>query len=152
MAEQHLATRPATDGDFQYAWRVYSEAVKPYIEPKLKNGWIDEAEIERFRKVWNVADTHIITINGAAIGWAGAVISDTEVRIDHLYIEADHRGKGYGSKLVSEMSKTWTDQGKRIVAPVMKDQRLIDAAVRLGFQKHAEGDDTLVQLLVMQKK
>lgn len=153
MSEKILKTKPATDKDFPYVWRVYCDAVKHYIEPKLKDGWSDSVEVERFRKTWKAGDSHIITVDGEAIGWCGAKISSNNVHIDHLYIEPSHRGKGYGSRLVSEMITVWKKEGKSVHAPVMKDKRLIAATSRLGFTPQKdEGDSPLVQAMVYQAK
>jgi GNAT superfamily N-acetyltransferase len=152
MPETLLATRPAKESDFQYVWGVYREAVKPYIEPKLKDGWIDSVEIERFRKIWKAADSHIIMVDKTPIGWGGAVVSENEIRIDHLYIEPQHRGKGYGTRLVSELTKMWSKEGKTIYAPVLREKRLVALTSRIGFVKHGDDTDSLVQMLVYKKK
>jgi GNAT superfamily N-acetyltransferase len=139
MSESILETRPATGDDFQYAWSVYSDSIKDHITPLLKSGWDDAVEIERFRKIWSPADSHIITVDQEPIGWGGAVISKNEVRIEHLYIEARHQDKGIGSRLISELAAQWAREGKTVRADLLKDERIMEAASRLGFEK-TEGD------------
>jgi len=154
MAEKLLKTRPANENDFQYVWNVYSEAVKPLVEPKLKGGWVDTVEIERFRKTWKAAGSHIIMLDNTPIGWGGAVVSEREVRIDHLYIEPSHRGKGYGSRLVAELTKQWSKDGKTVYASVLRDEkRLAVLSSRLGFVKGSdETKQPLVETLVYRAK
>lgn len=135
MPERILATRPATESDFQYVWSVYREAVKPHITPKLKDGWHDDVEIENFRNMWKAPDSHIVTVDELPVGWGGVVTSGNEIWIEHLYIEPGHRGKGYGTRLVSELTKQWNQEGKSVHAPVLKDERLMKLVSRLGFEK-----------------
>lgn len=152
MPEKLLATRPAKDSDFQYVWDVYREAVKAHIGPKLKGGWVDSVEVEKFRKTWKAGDSHIVLMDSIPIGWSGVVASEKEVRIEHLYIEPQHRGKGYGTRLVSEMTKRWTNEGKAVYAPVLREKRLVTAISRLGFSAQGGADDhPLVQTLVYDK-
>jgi GNAT superfamily N-acetyltransferase len=138
MPQKILATRPATGNDFQYVWSVYSGAVKQHIAPKLKDGWHDSVEVEKFRKMWKPIDSHIITVDENPIGWGGVVTSGNEVWIEHLYIEPSHRGKGYGTRLVSELTKQWNQEGKTVHAPVLKDERLKKLVSRLGFERSGE--------------
>src|ERR1700722_798703 len=145
MAEKILATRPATERDFEYVWSVYSDAVKPHITPHLENGWHDTVEVEKFRKMWGPDGSHIITVDGTSVGWAGIVVTDKEVHIDHLYIERSHRGRGYGTRLVSEMTKQWSEQGKTVRAPVLKDQRLLKLVSPFGFEPGEEAGNSLTR-------
>jgi len=152
MAERILATRPATKDDFEYVWSVYSDAVKPHIVPHLKNGWQDAVEIENFRKMWSPSGSHIITVDGSHVGWAGVVVSDKQVEIEHLYIERSHRGKGYGTRLVSEMAKRWSEQGKAVSAPVLSDERLLKWVSRFGFQLSGETGGRLTRTFAYRPK
>ena len=145
MAEKILATRPATERDFEYVWSVYSDAVKPHITPHLKNGWQDAVEVEKFRKTWRPDGSHVITVDNTSVGWSEIVVTDNEVHIDHLYIERGHRGKGYGTRLISEMTKQWKEQGKAVRAPVLKDQRLLKLVSRLGFEAGEEAGNSLTR-------
>jgi GNAT superfamily N-acetyltransferase len=135
MGESILETRPATVDDFQYVWRVYSDSIKDHITPHLKSGWDDSVEIERFRKLWNAADSHIIMVDQKPVGWGGIIISDEEVTIEHLYIEAPHRGKHIGPRIVSEMAAQWTREGKIVRADLLKDDRIMALASHLGFEQ-----------------
>ena len=141
MSESILETRPATDADFQYVWRVYSDAIKDHITPHLQDGWRDGIEIERFRKIWNIADTHIITVDQKPVGWGGIVVSENEVLIEHLYIEAAYQGKHIGSRIISEMTAQWTKEGKTVRAEVLKDEKIMALASQLGFEKAATSTD-----------
>jgi GNAT superfamily N-acetyltransferase len=152
MKEQLLTTRSATDSDLEYVWKVYKEAVKSHIEPKLKQGWVDANELTNFRKAWKPANSHIIMMDSVPIGWGGVVVTPTEASIEHLYIEPAHRGKGYGTRLISEMLQVWRKEGKAVHAPVLKGSRAIGAATRLGFEKRTDSDQPLVDLLTYQPK
>jgi GNAT superfamily N-acetyltransferase len=141
MSESVLETRPATGDDFQYVWSVYSDSIKDHITPHLKSGWDDAVEIERFRKIWNAADSHIIMVDQKPVGWGGVVISEKEVRIEHLYIEGAHRGKHIGPRLVSEMAAQWTREGKIVRAELLKDERIMELASHIGFEKTESDSD-----------
>ncbi|MEW6734858.1 MAG: GNAT family N-acetyltransferase [Acidobacteriota bacterium] len=135
MIERVLETRPATDSDFDFAWRIYLEAVRPMIEPKLNRAWDDADERERFRSIWQPANAHVITLDNQPIGWGSANISDDKAVIDHLYIEEQYRGKGYGTKLLSELLNLWNSQGKAVHASIIKENRAISLSHRLGFEQ-----------------
>lgn len=142
-----LATRPATDRDFDFAWEVYVEAVRPVIEPKLDRSWDDAFERERFRETWDAATAHVIALDDEAIGWGAVTESQDRIVIDHFYIREHHRGRGYGATLLSELRKSWTETGKAVHASLVKDSRLIGAAERFGFERTQEDD--LVQEMVL---
>jgi len=142
-----LATHAAKDHDFDFAWSVYSEVVRPLIEPKLNRTWTDSEEMENFREVWNSAESQIITLDGVPIGWGAAKVTDDEVEIYHLYISDQYRGKDYATTLLSELLQQWKAEGKTVRAPVLKDERLIPWTERLGGVKHEEND--LIQIMVV---
>ena len=152
MKEQVLSTRPATVADLDYVWNVYKEAVRPHIEPQLKHGWIEATEFSNFSKSWKQADTHIILIDGVSIGWGGVDLSGTDASIEHLYIEPAHRGKGYGTRLVSELLLVWEAEGKAVHAPILKGSPAIGAVIRLGFGKRSDSQLPLVELLTFKAK
>jgi GNAT superfamily N-acetyltransferase len=128
------------DNDFDYAWKVYSEAVKPHIAPLLKRGWEDHVEVDNFRKVWSLPTSHIITLDQIPVGWIGVLISGDHVEIEHLYIDSSFRGRGIGSRLVSELIKQWNQEGKAVKANELRDPRVSRFASRLGLV--AAGSDS----------
>jgi GNAT superfamily N-acetyltransferase len=146
MKEKLLATRPASDSDFDFAWKVYCKSVKPLIEPKLSRAWVDDDERERFRFLWDPAVAQVITIDDEPVGWGAATVTEEKVVIDHLYFLEEHRGKGYGTRLLSELIQLWKGQGKAVHASVLKENRALSLAARLGFEKLQ--DDDLARNLV----
>lgn len=141
-----LATKPATSQDLEFVWEVYKEAVRSKVEPHLANGWVDADEFVRFRDNWKVGNSHIITLDGAPIGWGGAVISTDKVLLEHLYIAPAYRGKKYGRRLVSELLQQWAREGKTVHAPILRGSAAGSAALDLGFQKDADGHGPLVEM------
>src|SRR5262249_50880758 len=105
MPQRILATRPATEADFDFAWKVYADIVGPQIEPRLNRAWEDAGERERFRTTWQVESAHVITLDDVAIGWAAARVSRERVDIDHFYLKEEHRAKGYGTIILKELMK-----------------------------------------------
>jgi hypothetical protein len=64
-----LETRPTSDADHDFVWRVYSEVVRPMIEPHLRAvGWRDEDERPKFQRIWSPAHSHVIELDGRPIG------------------------------------------------------------------------------------
>jgi predicted GNAT family acetyltransferase len=146
MKERILATRPAASADFDYAWKVYQQAIRPLIEPQLQRTWVESNENARFRSVWNEANAHVITLDGTAVGWAAANVTDTEVEIEHFYIEEPHRGKGYATRILTELIRNWLAEGKSVHASVLTAGRATALAKRLGFSHQRQ--DELVTLMV----
>ena len=70
-------------------------------------------------------------------GWDTAGIKAV---IDHLYFLEEHRGKGYATRLLSELLQLWKAQGKAVHASVLKENRALSLAARLGFEKLQDDD------------
>ena len=142
MPEKILETRQATAGDLDYAWSVYSENIRPYIEPKLKDTWVDAKQKERFLTIWRPEESYMITVDEKPIGWGAAKISDKEVTLIHHYIEPAAQRKGYSTRLLSELLKEWTGKGRTVHAEVLRDPQAQALYQRLGFIKIKEAELT----------
>lgn len=144
--EKTLNTRPATGSDFDFAWEVYRDAVRPMIEPKLKGKWDDTKEKENFRSIWEPTTVHVILLDGTPMGWGAVTSEKNKVVIKHFYFQEKHRGKGYGTKMLEELLAKWKGEGKEVHVDTVNGSRAASMAYRLGFIRKKE--DTLVTSFV----
>ncbi|WP_208830972.1 hypothetical protein [Bradyrhizobium neotropicale] len=73
QAEITAKIRPATEADFPFAWKLYSETVGPMMAPHILKsrgeGWDPGIEEKRFSKIWELKKGLIIEITDGPIGW-----------------------------------------------------------------------------------
>src|SRR6185437_2779679 len=98
-------TRPATQSDFEFAWKLYSDSVRPMMEQHIlrerNESWSHDEEKSRFAKIWDPAKVLIVTCDNEPIGWLSVAKSGDTVHLENFYIEAKYRSKGLGSALLS---------------------------------------------------
>src|SRR5215467_7282589 len=96
-------TRPATDADFSFAWRLYSEVIQPIMTPYIRElrgvGWTPATEEKRFSEIWDLKKVLIIEIPDGPIGWLSVDNSEMAVRIENIFIEEKYRNHGLGTHL-----------------------------------------------------
>src|SRR5580704_9516131 len=101
--EEHATLRPAKSEDFEFAWKIYAEAVKPLITPHLRRKWADDEEKRRFATVWRTEKSSIIMLGDKQIGWLAFDESGDEIVIENGYIVPEFQRRGVGSKVVREL-------------------------------------------------
>lgn len=83
-----LEYREATADDFNFAWNVYAENVRPLI-----GGWAQHEQQAKFAQEWRNHDNKcIIRLDGEDIGWLSCVMGDAQVTVDNLHFLAGHPG------------------------------------------------------------
>jgi GNAT superfamily N-acetyltransferase len=97
-------TRGGTNADFDFAWKLYAESVRPLIEPHIlrerNEHWVDKEEKARFSYIWDPAKVLIITCDSMPIGWLAIADSEDAIRIENFYIEKKYRNKGLGTAVL----------------------------------------------------
>src|SRR5438105_12927678 len=96
----NLETRPATQGDFDFAWKVYSDHVKPLITPHMTRSWVDADERSRFATLWKPQEAHIMLLDGEPVGWFSCNIGQEIVDIEHGYILPAYQHRGIGGRIL----------------------------------------------------
>ena len=140
-----LETREASSSDFDFAWEVYAEAVKPLITGYIDRGWDEAYEKNNFASIWKTEDTHIAQYDGEDVGWFSYTIEgegDT-VRVDHGYLKASHQRRGIASIIANFIIEEARRRGLRfLVAEVLNNNTMIPFFERNGFQMNKTGDIT----------
>lgn len=97
-------TGTATPADFEFAWKLYADSVRPLIEPHIlrerNEAWKDDDEKARFATIWDVSKVLIITCDGTPIGWVSVAETDKGVHLKNFYIDELYRNKGLGSAVL----------------------------------------------------
>jgi ribosomal protein S18 acetylase RimI-like enzyme len=141
--DEHASLRPAKPEDFEFAWNIYSEAVKPHITPYLRRKWDDDEEKRRFATLWRTEKSSIILLKDKQIGWLAFDETANEIVIENAYIVPEFQRRGIGSKVFGELLERWGPKRKPVSLSVLKNAPHRPFFERLGFQASGENDMTV---------
>lgn len=141
--EEHASLRPAKLDDFEFAWKIYLEAVKPHITPHLRRKWVDDEEKRRFATVWRTEKSSIILLGDKQIGWLAFDETADEIVIENGYIVPEFQRRGIGSKVFAELLEGWNSKRKPVSLSILKNAPHRPFFERLGFQATGEKDITV---------
>lgn len=144
MQKHMLETRPISEADHNFVWRVYSEVVRPMIEPHLQSGWRDEDERPKFQRIWRPAHSHVIELDGLPIGWLTVDESAPKISLQHLYIDPSFQSRGYGGRVLDGLFDKWHKAEKTVELSIFKGSRLEKFVSDRGFV--AIADEGLTRL------
>jgi ribosomal protein S18 acetylase RimI-like enzyme len=130
--------RQARAEDYDFALALYVETIKPYTIAFMP--WVDAVESARFAKLWAPADTRIITLDGAAIGWVEATDTGAELVLKQFYIAPAQQQRGIGTQVMELLLTEWQATGRPIVLNVLKNNPARRLYQRLGFATVGETD------------
>lgn len=132
-----ISFRPAGPEDFDYCARLYFAEMEAIIrELKLDR----QAQTTSFRRQWNAAETRIIMLDGAVIGWLQSAARDGAVFLAQLFIDGAFQRRGIGTEIMHRLIAEANQAGQPVTLEVVKinpAKRLYD---RLGFQTIGEDD------------
>ena len=130
--------RPARAEDYGFALALYVETIKPYTVAFMP--WIDAVESARFARLWAPADTRIITLDGADIGWVEAADTGAEIFLKQIYLLPARQQLGIGTQIMKLLLKEWELTQRPIVLGVLKNNPARRLYERLGFAVVGETD------------
>ena len=133
-----VALREACAEDYNFALALYTQTIKPYTIAFMP--WIDAVESARFKRLWSLADTRIITLDGAEVGWVEATDTGEELVLKQFYIAPARQKRGIGTQVMDLLLKEWQSAGKPIVLNVLKNNPARRLYQRLGFATVGETD------------
>ena len=133
-----VALRPARAEDYNFALALYVETIKPYTVAFMP--WVDAVETARFARLWAPADTRVITLDGADVGWVEASDTGAELVLKQFYIAPAQQKRGIGTQVMDLLLKEWQSAGKPIVLNVLKNNPARRLYQRLGFATVGETD------------
>lgn len=141
--EQHPTLRTARPEDFDFAWKTYSDAVKPYITPHLRREWVDDEEKRRFATLWRTEKSSIILLGDKQIGWIAFEEAADEIVIENGYIVPEFQRRGIGSKIFGQLLESWNSKRKPVSLSILKNAPHRPFFERLGFKASGEEDITV---------
>ena len=130
---QRVSLRPATIKDAEFVFLVKKAALGEYIAQTW--GWDEAFQREFHSRDYQPEETQIIAFNGQDAGWLVASESETECRLDDIYLLPEHQGLGIGSHLIRSLLADAARKSKPMKLQVLKvNSRARLLYERLGFQ------------------
>ena len=133
-----VALREARAEDYNFALALYTETVKPYTVAFMP--WIDAVESARFARLWSLADTRIITLDGANVGWVEAADTGAEIFLKQFYVVPAQQRRGIATQVMGWLLKEWEAAQRPVVLGVLKNNPARRLYERLGFAVIGETD------------
>jgi len=126
-----IALREARADDYNFALALYTQTIKPYTIAFMP--WIDAVESARFARLWSPADTRIITLDGADVGWVEAADTGEEIFLKQFYVVPAQQRRGIATQVMGLLLKEWQAARRPVVLGVLKNNPARHLYERLGF-------------------
>lgn len=124
--------RPARDGDYAFAERLYVESMQPLLS--RLDAW-DEADVlAKFREYYNRDDVRIIAVDSRDVGFLHACKEADGVTIAQIHIEAAYRSRGIGTQVIQAVLNAARARKKPVTLSVVRHNPAQALYERLGFQ------------------
>jgi ribosomal protein S18 acetylase RimI-like enzyme len=152
----NLKLRKIGETDTEFLMKVYRSTREPELDA---TGWDEDqkrkfiefqfnAQHSHYKSAYKGADFLIIEQNGTDIGRLYVWRTEKQIRIMDIAILPEFRGKGIGTRLLSQFIQESDKSGKRINIHVEYYNPAINLYNRLGFKKV---DDTGVYYFMERK-
>ena len=136
-----IILRPACSDDYDFALKLYVEAIRPLASAWIE--WVDADQEAQFASLWRPNDTRIIVLDGEEIGWVEFRQTKDEVFLKQLYTTPKHQRQGIGSqiiRLLNEQART----AKSMALFVLKNNPASQFYEQHGFKVVHETHSTFV--------
>ena len=120
--------RRVRPSDTAYCWPIYSEAMAPLVP-----GWNETAQRRTIEQALGEEGASIMVVDKSDAGWLHVSETRFEIHLGHLYLEADRRGQGLGTRFLQWMSERAERKAKTFTLDVMTNSRARALYERLGF-------------------
>jgi ribosomal protein S18 acetylase RimI-like enzyme len=127
-----FALRPATSGDFDFAWSLYRELMKPLTLELL--AWNESGQRRTVEEALARQGASVIVVREARCGWLHVNETPGEICLGQLYLTPAWQGRGIGGTIIRDLSDRAQQSGKRFTLDVMKNNRARVLYERLGFR------------------
>ena len=115
-------------GDAAYCWPIYSEAMIPLV-----SGWNEAAQRGMVERALGEEGASIMVVDKSAAGWLHVSETRFDIHLGHLYLEADRRNQGLGTRFLQWMTERAQRKAKTFTLDVMANNRARALYERLGF-------------------
>jgi SAM-dependent methyltransferase len=131
--------RPAASQDFQFAWSLYRDLMKPLTE-ELLGRWNDPGQQRVVELALAHEGTSIIVMDGLDAGWLHLVESPDSIYLGQLYLLPSLQNRGIGTAIMKDLMDRASQAGKALTLDVMKNNRARSLYERLGFRLVGESE------------
>lgn len=137
MSQPVYALRSITVNDFEFIYQVKKEAYQAYVEMNY-GGWDEELQRSLFESFMDAygMDIHIITIDGADIGFYNARASERRYELGNICIIPAFQRRGIGTAILTSILSEQAD--KIITLQCFKQNPVGNLYRRLGFRLSGE--------------
>ena len=115
-------------GDTAYCWLIYSEAMVPLV-----SGWNEAAQRGMVERALGEEGASIMVVDKSDAGWLHVSETRFDIHLGHLYLEADRRNQGLGTRFLQWMTERAQRKAKTFTLDVMANNRARALYERLGF-------------------
>jgi ribosomal protein S18 acetylase RimI-like enzyme len=123
--------RPASSGDFRFAWSLYQDLMKPLTVELLE--WNEPGQKRVVELALAQKGTSIIVVDALDAGWLQVDESPDSIYLGQLYLAPSFQNCGVGTAIVGSLRDKARQAGKALMLDVMKNNRARTLYRRLGF-------------------
>jgi ribosomal protein S18 acetylase RimI-like enzyme len=134
--------RPACSDDYDFALKLYIEAIRPLAGAWIK--WVEADQEAQFASLWRPNDARIIALDGHEMGWVEFRQTGNEVFLKQLYIAPAYQRRGMGTQVMRLLLEEQRETAKSMALFVLKNNPARRFYERHGFEVVHETHSTLV--------
>jgi GNAT superfamily N-acetyltransferase len=129
--------RSAGPRDSEFAYAARRAAFREYVERGAS--WDEEEQRTLHERRFQAQDFRIVSLSGTDVGILAMVVAPDEMRINQLFLLAEHQGKGVGRRCMLRVMNEARERGLPVRLRVMKvNPRARTFYERLGFASRGE--------------
>jgi len=137
MDATKIAFRPARAQDFDYCESLYFEEMKIIIQELNLDV---AAQVDSFRKQWELSQVRIITFDGVDIGWLQSTPRDDALFLGQLFVDRSYQRRGIGTEVMNRIIADATRVRQAVTLGVVKVNPALRLYERIGFRITHEDD------------
>ncbi len=130
----HIAKRPATAADIDFARSVHHRAYRD-VAVRQFGPWDEEAQDKFFSEGWFGAPHEIIECDGVACGYLCVEDREGDIHVRELVIDPEYQGKGVGSHVLREVIGRARARQVPVRLGTFHANRAVNLYRRLGFRE-----------------
>jgi GNAT superfamily N-acetyltransferase len=133
-----ISLRPATQGDFNFAFDAKRDAMRAHVEAKW--GWDEDFQRTLHTTRWGEKPWFVIERACVPIGTVSLHWRPTHLRLGEFYVLAAHRGQGIGGLLLTEILALVDAREMPTQLEVLKWNPARSLYERQGFKHDSENE------------
>lgn len=132
-----ITLRPAVPQDFDYCQRLYFSGMKRIIEELHLDR---DAQAIGLQQQWELAQVHIIMLDGLDVGWLQSVQQGDGLSIRQLFVDGPFQRRGIGTEVLNRLIGEAALLNQAVRLSVAKMNPALRLYERLGFYITHEDD------------